>query len=87
MTPNSQTAALIRTYAAAAIADGGYDEDAPAPAILTAITQALTADEACDLGRALLARSHALSDAPYRIGGEMCDPRLAEIAARLGWAA
>ena len=42
-----------------------------------------SAEETCHLGRALLAREDALYDPPYRLDGEMCDPRKVEIAARL----
>jgi hypothetical protein len=84
ITPNSMTAALIAAYAKAQIAEG-YGEDETPAAILLAIQQAEGAEETCHLGRALLARHDALADPPYRLGGDRCDPRLTEIAARLDY--
>lgn len=81
-TPASATAALIREYAADALKNYG-EEEVPA-ALLTAIMDSLGPEETCHLGRAMLARDDALADAPYRLGGEMCDPRKAEIATHLG---
>jgi len=85
ITPQNKIARLIATYAAEQIATGYGDDETPA-AILSAIADTTNDDETCHLGHALLARHQALADAPYRLGGEMCDPRLTEIAGRLGHA-
>lgn len=84
-TPMHETASLIRAYVADLLT--GYGEDEPPAAILAAVKEAQTADEVCHLGRALLCRHQSLSDPPYRLGGAMCDRRLADIATRLDWTA
>nr|WP_294546901.1 hypothetical protein [uncultured Rhodopila sp.] len=61
--------------------------DEPLPTLFVALREAETHAEVRALGHALLCRIYALSDPPYRIGGERCDPRLTEIAAGLGWTA
>jgi hypothetical protein len=83
-TPASITADLIRAYALHATMNYGEDE-API-ALLTAIVESNGPEETCHLGAALLAREDGLSDPPYRLGGEMCDPRKTEIATRLRYA-
>lgn len=83
-TPNQFAAAEILAYAREALRDN-YGEDETPAAILIAIVCAQSSEEACHLGRALLARHASLADPPYRLGGESCDPRLTEIADRLGY--
>ena len=79
--PTDVTASLIRAYAASGLEN--YGEDETPIALLTAIMESEGTEEACHLGRALLAREESLSDPPYRLGGEMCDSRKTEIAKRL----
>lgn len=82
---NATTANLIKSYVNLMLEEC-LGEDEAIPAILTAIVGAQSSEEACHLGRALLARHAALADPPFRLGGEHCDPRLTEIADRLGYA-
>lgn len=82
-TTNGAAATLLRAYAAAQIAEGYGEDEAPA-GILTAIVESGSPSETGYLGCALLVRHHRLSDPPYRLGGKLCDPRLTEIAALLG---
>lgn len=81
-TPSHKTAKLIRAYAQSRI-----DDPDEVPPILSAILTTYDTEAVCHMGRALLCIQHGLSDPPFRLGGAMCDPRITEIAARLGWTA
>jgi len=86
--PAVETAKLIREYAQWAIDNTTADDEAPDPLLLAIVkTDATMADACCHMGRALLCIEHGLEDPPYRLGGDMCDPRVTIIAARLGWTA
>jgi len=82
ITPASITAGLVHAYAASALQN--HSEDETPIALLTAITESESSEETNHLGRALLTREDSLSDPPYRLGGDRCDPRKTELAARLG---
>ena len=84
-TPDGITANLLRDYALAAITLNDEAQDGDHNPILLAIGEAVVTDEVLHLGRAWLARCHALSDLSYRPGGADCDPDLQRIADRLGW--
>jgi hypothetical protein len=80
--PAHETAALIREYAQWAL-----DEcwNSPEHLLLAIIdTDATTAGACCHMGRAMIEIEQGLEDHVYRLGGEMCDPRMTEIARRLG---
>lgn len=82
-----ETAELIRAYAAATILECmGEGEDGTYDHLLDAIvlTDATTAEACCHMGRALICLEEGLSDPPFRLGGDMCDPRVTEISVRLG---
>ena len=81
-TPNQETAKLISDYAFNETRE--YDDDNP-PHILLAIICSQSAEETIALGHALLCRTDSLADKSYRIGAPDCDPRLYDIALRLGY--
>ena len=83
-TPADETAKLIKAYAVAQLADIGDEPDEP-PHMFLAVATMDGAEAVCHLGRAMLCWEHALFDPRYRIGGDLCDPRLTEIATRLDW--
>lgn len=84
-TPTIETARLVREYAQWALDECYLDNETKDP-LLTAIvgTKPADAEACCHMGCALIALEEATSDAPYRLGGDMCDPRITEIAKRLG---
>lgn len=83
--PAIETAKLIRAWVEKVLAD--FEEGAPYPAILLAIMESQSSGETCHLGRALLEKLHVNADAPFRVGGALCDPQIEAIAGRLGWSA
>ena len=78
--------AMIRAYAAARVAEATDGDETPLPLFL-AVADATVEGEVRALGHAILCRHTALSDAPYRVGGEMCDPDISAIAAALDYSA
>lgn len=81
-TPNAETAKLVQAYAQAAL---DRDDSADQHLIWAIVkTDATSVEACCHMGRAMLLIEDGLSDLPYRLGGEMCDPRKTEIAHRLG---
>jgi hypothetical protein len=86
ITPQQITARLIRAYADAIMTEQmGEGEAGAYDALLDAIakTNGGDAEACCHMGAALLCIEEGLADAPFRLGGEDCDPRRTEIASRL----
>ena len=82
-----ETAQMIRAYATAVLTECMGDGDGGTfDHLLDAITgtDATMAEACCHMGRALLCLHDRFADSPYRIGRIDCDPRITEIAARLG---
>lgn len=87
MTPQIETARLIRAYVDDILTEQMGDGDGGAyDHLLDAImgTDTSDAEACCHMGRALLCLHHGLSDPLYRLGGTLCDTRLTEISRRLG---
>ena len=99
MTPQIETATLIRAYAQDQVVESLGEMEARAKrlravsatlcavsATLRAIveTDASEAEACCHMGRALLCLIGSFADPPFRLGGALCDSRLLEIARRLG---
>jgi hypothetical protein len=85
--PNMITAELIRAYAQS-ILDANGSQTINHPPLLWAKSIVGTDDSSgeavCHMGRAMLLIEDSYADPPYRLNGEMCDPRKTEIARRLG---
>jgi hypothetical protein len=83
----SKAAKLVRAYVEAEAADIRGDENiGPMPGIYLAVLQAVSYEEAADLGAALLCRNESLADRSFKFGGAMYDSRLQALADALGWA-
>ena len=74
---------MIRSIADRYFLDLG-DDETPVP-LMAAARDVQCEEEAEHIGRAILCRAEALSDAPYRYGGDSYPADLAALAARLGW--
>jgi len=82
----SKAAELVRAYVEAETADIRGDENiGPMPGIYLAVLQAVSHEEAADLGAALLCRNESLADRPFKYGGAMYDPRFQMLAEAIGW--
>ena len=77
---------LVRAYVEAESADICDDENVGAmPGIYLAVLQAVSHEEAANLGAALLCRNESAADRPFQFGGDLYDPRLQALADALGW--
>lgn len=90
-TTEQETAQLIREYVEWVLDNGiGNGDLGPYDPLLDAIAQtaeqsdAATAEACCHMGRALICLEQSVEDAKYRLGGDECDPRMTEMARRLG---
>jgi hypothetical protein len=82
----SKAAKLVRKYVKEVVAEIGEENDRNSPPIYRAVMLAESAEEAANLGEALLCRNQSLSDPPYKFRGAEYDPRLQALADALGWA-
>jgi hypothetical protein len=83
--PTLITAELIRAYAKSVLDENGSQTIDDLPLLWAIVdTDDRSGEAVCHMGRAMLLIEDSYSDPPYRLRGEMCDPRKKEIAGRLG---